>query len=68
MGKYLSSIENDSTEHAIVGYTLGKTMSRNGSVSRGVCQTKDGYLESITENTKIYYTGENFSGNEIESD
>ena len=68
LGKYLSSIENDSTEHAIVGYTLGKTMSRNGSVSRGVCQTKDGYLESITENTKIYYTGENFSGNEIESD
>lgn len=68
LGKYLSSIENDSTEHAIVGYTLGKTMSRNGSVSRGVCQTKDGYLESITENTKIYYTGKNFSGNEIESD
>ena len=68
LGKYLSSIENDSTEHAIVGYTLGKTMSRNGSVSRGICQTKDGYLESITENTKIYYTGENFSGNEIESD
>lgn len=68
LGKYLSSIENDSTEYAIVGYTLGKTMSRNGSVSRGVCQTKDGYLESITENTKIYYTGENFSGNEIESD
>lgn len=68
LGKYLSSIDNDSTEHAIVGYTLGKTMSRNGSVSRGVCQTKDGYLESITENTKIYYTGVNFSGNEIESD
>lgn len=68
LGKYLSSIDNDSTEHAIVGYTLGKTMSRNGSVSRGICQTKDGYLESITENTKIYYTGVNFSGNEIESD
>lgn len=68
LGKYLSSIENGSTEHAIVGYTLGKTMSRNGSVSRGVCQTKDGYLESITENIKIYYTGKNFSGNEIESD
>ena len=53
LGKYLSSIDNN---------------CRNGSVSRGICQTKDGYLESITENTKIYYTGENFSGNEIESD
>lgn len=68
LGKYLSSIDNNCTEHAMVGYILGKTMSRNGSVSRGICQTKDGYLESITENTKIYYTGENFSGNEIESD
>ena len=68
LGKYLSSIDNNCTEHAMVGYILGKTMSRNGSVSRGICQTKDGYLESITENTKIYFTGENFSGNEIESD
>ncbi|WP_308689990.1 hypothetical protein [uncultured Treponema sp.] len=68
LGKYLSSVDNNCTEHAMVGYILGKTMSRNGSVSRGICQTKDGYLESITENTKIYYTGENFSGNEIESD
>ncbi len=68
LGNYLSSIDNGSTEHAMVGYTLGKTMSRNGSVSRGVAQTKDGYLVSITENTKIYYTGENFSGNEIVSE
>lgn len=68
LGKYLSSIENDSTEHAMVGYILGKTMSRNGSVSRGICQTKDGYLETIEENTKIYYTGEKFSGNEIKSE
>ena len=68
LGKYLSSISNSCTEHAMVGYTLGKTMSRNGSVSRGVARTKDGYLESIEENTKIYYTAENFSGSEIESD
>ncbi|HAC31879.1 MAG TPA: hypothetical protein DCF70_04565 [Treponema sp.] len=67
MGKYLSSISEDSTEHAMVGYVLKNTMSRNGSVSRGVATTKDGYLEKIVENTKIYYTGENFSGNEIES-
>ncbi|MBQ6782355.1 MAG: hypothetical protein IJP62_14190 [Treponema sp.] len=68
LGNYLSSINNDSTEHAMVGYILGNTMSRNGSVSRGVAQTKDGYLASIVENTKIYYTGEHFSGNEIVSD
>ena len=68
LGNYLSSINNDCTEHAMVGYILGNTMSRNGSVSRGVAKTKDGYLESIVENTKIYYTGEHFSGNEIVSD
>jgi NDP-sugar pyrophosphorylase family protein len=68
LGKYLSSIDNDCTEHAMVGYILGNTMSRNGSVSRGVAQTKDGYLESIVENTKIYYTGEHFSGKDIVSD
>ena len=68
LGSYLSSIDNDSTEHAMVGYILGNTMSRNGSVSRGVCETENGFLKSITENTKIYYTGENFTGNEIESD
>ena len=68
LGEYLSSINNDSSEHAMVAYILGNTMSRNGSVSRGVCLDEDGFLQSITENTKIYYNGENFSGNEIVSD
>ncbi|WP_149554608.1 sugar phosphate nucleotidyltransferase [Treponema pectinovorum] len=68
LGKYLSSIENSSTEHAMVGYILGKTMSRNGSVSRGICTVENGELKTITENTKIYYTGKDFSGNEIISE
>ena len=68
LGKYLSSISNDCTEHAMVGYVLGKTMSRNGSVSRGVAYTENGYLNKIVENTKIYYTGEHFEGNEIISE
>ena len=55
LGTYLTGLSADSTEHAMVGYVLGNTMSRSGSVSRGVCTVKDGYLESITENTKIYY-------------
>lgn len=55
LGKHLSSINNDSTEHAMVGYVLEKTMSRNGSVSRGVCTVKDDNLVSIVENLKIYF-------------
>lgn len=55
LGRHLSSINNDSTEHAMVGYVLEKTMSRNGSVSRGVCTVKDENLVSIVENLKIYF-------------
>lgn len=55
LGKYLSSIDNDCREHAMVGYVLGNTMSHSGSVSRGVCTVKDNMLDSIVENLKIYY-------------
>lgn len=58
LGEYLSNIDPHSPEHAMVGYVLGNTMSKSGSVSRGVCTVKDGYLESITENTKISYKGD----------
>ena len=38
----------------MVGYELGKTVTENGSVARGVCVTsEDGYLTEITERTKI---------------
>ena len=60
LGEYLSNIDPHSPEHAMVGYVLGNTMSKSGSVSRGVCTVKDGYLESITENTKISYKGDGF--------
>lgn len=39
----------------LAGYELGKTLSKNGTVSRGVCDVKDGYLENITEVLKIPY-------------
>lgn len=59
LGAYLSSVSDTSIEHAMVGYILGNTMSKSGSVSRGICTVKDGYLDSIIENTKIYYDEEN---------
>lgn len=58
LGSYLSKLDNDSTEHAMVGYLLKNTMSPAGSVSRGVCQVKDGYLLGMRENTKIEYEGD----------
>ncbi|MFI5155792.1 MAG: NDP-sugar synthase [Chitinophagales bacterium] len=41
--------------HSIIGYELAKTLSENGSVSRGVCVVdSENNLISINERTKIY--------------
>lgn len=47
-------LENNN-ECAMVGYKLINTLSKNGSVSRGVCNYKDGYLENITERFEVKY-------------
>jgi len=45
--------------HSIIGYELAKTLSDNGTVSRGVCQVDaSGNLVSIAERTKIYQDGD----------
>ena len=58
IAKHLSSLEEGSREHAMVGYVLKNTMSKSGSVSRAVCTVKDDYLVSMKENTKIEYVGD----------
>lgn len=55
MGKYLSSLENDSTEHAMVGFELDNTMSPSGSVTRAICNSRDGLLTSLRETFKIFW-------------
>lgn len=55
LGGHLSAIENDSIEHAMVGYVLRNTMSRSGTVSRAICSVDGGYLSSMEEHTKIGY-------------
>ena len=58
IGKYLSGLDNSSTEHAMVSYQLANTMSKNGTVSRGVCQIENGLLVSMCEHTKIGFEGD----------
>ena len=58
LGAHLSAMPADGTEHAMVGFILGNTMSRSGTVSRAVCTVKDNYLVSMKENTKIGYEGD----------
>ena len=52
---YLSNAEDgEKYDYCMVGYELGKTVTDNGSVARGVCETDDnGCLTVINERTKI---------------
>ncbi len=53
-------LKNRCNEHtyAIIGYQLDKTLSKHGTVSRGVCETDAKMnLVSINERTKIYAEG-----------
>ena len=44
---------------SLAGYRLAATLSENGTVSRGVCETdNEGYLRGVTERTKIAREGE----------
>lgn len=47
----------DGSQYAMVGYRLRNTVTENGSVARGVCEIRDGYLTGITERTKIFKKG-----------
>lgn len=45
-------------QQSIIGYELARTLSANGTVSRGVCDVDDkNNLVSISERTKIYAEG-----------
>ncbi len=44
---------SDSNDYCMAAFRLKNTLTENGTVARGVCVTKDGYLESVTERTKI---------------
>ncbi len=59
IGSHLATLDGKSGEYCMVGYEVNKTLSENGTVSRGVCTvTADGYLESMVERTKIERNGE----------
>ena len=56
LGKFLST--DESGEGAIVPYRLENTLSPTGSVTRGICGIKDGYLRSVDELFGIEREGE----------
>ena len=49
-----SSRDTDTYNYCMVAYQLGNTVTDNGSVARGICQTDDkGYLIRVDERTRI---------------
>ena len=53
-----SAKDTDKYDYCMVGYELGKTVTDNGSVARGVCTTdENGYLTDIHERTRIEVQG-----------
>ena len=54
MYDYLSKAEDgEFYDYCMAGYLIENTLTENGTVARGVCVTKDGYLEHLDERTKI---------------
>ena len=54
LADFLRSIEGKQGQYCMVGYRVCNTLSENGAVSRGVCQTdENGLLTDVVERTKI---------------
>ena len=53
--KYLSNArDGEKYDYCMVGYQLGKTVTDNGSVARGICQVdENSYLTAVVERTQI---------------
>lgn len=48
-----NQLKKQTGNYCMVGFRLENTLTDNGSVSRGICDIKDGKLLSVTERTKI---------------
>ena len=51
--KMADFLKNNNDDYCMVGFRLVNTLTDNGYVSRGVCETENGILKSVTERTKI---------------
>lgn len=55
LAHYLINLPKDSNEYGLMGYVLENTLSDNGTVSRGICETNaESYLTNVTELKKIW--------------
>ena len=58
LSRFLCETAEDETSYAMVGFLLENTLSKHGSVARGICEVgPDGCLAGVVEHTKIERQG-----------
>ena len=65
-----SAQDTEKFSYCMVAYNMGNTVTENGSVARGICQTdENGFLTSVVERTRIeqYEGGIHYIGDDGES-
>ena len=55
--KAANFFKENNTDYAMIGYLIGNTLTENGSVKRGYCESKDGYLTNLIESSMIEENG-----------
>lgn len=59
--EFLKNCKNKKNDFCMAGYMLGNTLTENGHVARGICETdENGYLTDITERTRIIKTNDTY--------
>jgi len=46
---FLKDVDKASNNYAMVGYSIGSTLSKYGNVNRGICKSTNGILDSVVE-------------------
>ena len=57
----------DFNTYCVVGYKVSNTLSLNGSVKRGICHERDGYLTDLIE-SKVEYVGDRIVASPLNGD
>lgn len=57
ISKFLKEIDENSYNSCLVGYQVKNTLTENGAVKRGVCESENGYLTKLIESNVIEENG-----------
>lgn len=55
MSDFLDHLDTQAFQSAMVAYAIKNTLSRHGTVTRGICEDQNGYLKDIVEIKAIGY-------------